>query len=229
MDDRLHGRFGEVRAVASRSIAEAREDRITTTAQALAYSLFMAIPATLLVVLGVFSLVASPADVQRLVDRAGGIMPPEAVTLLTGSLTRATESPGRGVVLTVVGLLLAVWTTTSAATTLMHGLTTAFDRTDERPFLRKRLLAFVIVLCLVVAAALVGAFLILGPYLERWLGGAVGQPGLTAWLWWTVQWPVLILALLAVFAVLLYLGPDAEQRSWKLVTPGAVTALVIWL
>ena len=35
--------------------------------------------------------------------------------------------------------------------------------------------------------------------------------------------------LLLAFAVLLYLGPDVEQRSWKLITPGAVAALVIWL
>ena len=41
-----------------RASREAREDRITTTAQALAYSLFLAIPATFLLLLGVFSLVA---------------------------------------------------------------------------------------------------------------------------------------------------------------------------
>jgi len=27
----------------------------------------------------------------------------------------------------------------------------------------------------------------------------------------------------------LYVGPDAEQRAWKLVTPGAVAAVVLWL
>ena len=29
--------------------------------------------------------------------------------------------------------------------------------------------------------------------------------------------------------MLLYLGPDIEQRSWKLITPGAVTAMILWL
>ena len=40
---------------------------------------------------------------------------------------------------------------------------------------------------------------------------------------------MLIIALLAAFAVLLYLGPDVDQPSWKWVTPGAIVALVIWL
>ena len=214
--------------VGRRAVAEARDDRITTTAQALAYSLFLAIPSALLVALGVFSIVATPADVTRVIDRANGVIPPEAVTLLKDSLSRTTES-GNGILMTVVGLVLAIWTTTSAATTLMEGVTTAFDRKDERSFLRKRLLALLIVLCLLAAAIIVTFFLVLGPYAERWIGDAVGQPGLTSWLWWTAQWPVLVLALLGAFAVMLYLGPDVEQRNWKLITPGAVTAVVIWL
>ena len=54
----------------------------------------------------------------------------------------------------------------------MQGITTAYDRTDERGFVRKRLLALVIVLCLVGAATLVGGFLVFGPYVQRWLGDA---------------------------------------------------------
>jgi membrane protein len=221
-------RFGDPFVVAKRTIAEAREDRISMTAQALAYSLFLAIPSALLVVLGVFSMVASPSDITSLIDRLNGVIPPEAATLLENSLRRSVQA-GHGLVLTIVGLVLALWTVTSAATTLMQGITTAFDRDDDRGFVRKRLLALVIVVCLLAAAALVGAFLVFGPYLERWIGNSVGQPSVTAWVWWTAQWPILVFALLGAFAVLLYLGPDVEQPSWKWVTPGAVVALVIWL
>jgi membrane protein len=215
--------------VARGAVAEARENRVTTTARALAYSLFLAIPSALLVAVGVFSLVVEPEDVRSVIERLNGVIPEEAVTLLTGSLTRTTRSPGHGIAVTAIGLSLAIWTTTSAASTLMEGLTTAFDRTDGRSFLRRRLVALLIVVCLVAAAVVVAVLLVLGPYVEGWLGNAVGHPGLTAWVWWSVQWPVLVVALLGAFAVMLYLGPDAEQRSWKLVTPGAVTAVVIWL
>src|SRR5689334_14767376 len=119
-------RFGDPFVVVKRTIAEAREDRISMTAQALAYSLFLAIPSALLVVIGVFSMVASPSDVTRLIDRLNGIIPPEAATLLENSLQRSVQG-GNGILLTVVGLVLALWTVTSAATTLMQGITTAFD------------------------------------------------------------------------------------------------------
>ena len=112
----------------------------------------------------------------------------------------------------------------------MEGLTTAYDDVDERSFLRKRVLALAIVACLVTAALLVMGLLVLGP-----AGGEVGRGcrrrgaahGM-GW-WWTAQWPLLVVALLLAFAVLLALGPDADGVPWRLVSPGAVTALVVWL
>jgi membrane protein len=215
--------------VGRRAVAEARDDRITTTAQAIAYSIFLAIPASLFVLLGVFSLVADERLVDELIERAQTVMPEEAATLLRDSLQRTSESAGSGILLTVVGLALALWTTTSAAGTLMDGLTTAYDRADGRSFVRKRLLALAIVACLVLAALLVIGLLVLGPHLQRWVGGALDAESATAWIWWTAQWPLLVGGLLFAFAVLLYLGPDVDRPRWRLISPGAVTAVVVWL
>ena len=55
-------------------------------------------------------------------------MPAEAADLLRQSLERSARSTGSNVVLTLLGLALALWTTTSAAGTLMEGLTRAFGR-----------------------------------------------------------------------------------------------------
>jgi membrane protein len=215
--------------VLRRAGADSLDDGLPMVAQALAYSLFLAIPATLLVVLGVFSLFADAGTIESLIDRARAVMPSEAADLLRDSLNRTAASTRSGVVMTLTGLALAVWTTTSAATTLMAGLTITYDRKESRKFVRQRILALVIVGALVVSGALVIGLLVLGPHLERWIGDAVGLPTLTAWLWWSVQWPILIAGLLFAFAIVLYYGPDVEQRSWKLITPGALTAVLIWL
>jgi membrane protein len=215
--------------VLRRALSEAREHGVTTMAQALAYSLFLAIPATALVVLGVFSLLASPSAIQSLVDRAHSIMPAEAVVLLQSSLERSAQSTSSGVLMTVLGLALALWTTTSAATTLMQGVSRAYGAQDERGFVRKRAVALLIVVALVGSALLVVGLLILGPHLERWLGSALGAPSVTAWTWWTAQWPLLFAALSFAFAAILYLGPDVEDRDWKSALPGAVVAVVVWL
>lgn len=221
----VRGAWAVVRLAADR----AKEHRVPLIAQALAYSLFLAIPATLLVLLGVFSLVSDPSDVQELVARLESVMPAEAAELLGESLERSSRSTSGGVILTVIGFLLAVWTTTSAATALMEGITTAFGGTDDRGFARKRLVALVIVACLVVASVLLVGLLVLGPHLQRWLGDATGQESLVGWVWWTAQWPILIVVLLFAFAIVLALGPAVEDRPRIRVSAGAVVALAVWL
>jgi membrane protein len=156
-------------------------------------------------------------------------MPDEAVVLVRKSLERSAEERSRGLVMTVVGLALAVWTTTSAATTLMQGLTKAYDAKDDRGFVRKRATALLIVIALVVCAVLVFGLLILGPHLQRWLGSALDARTVTAWTWWTAEWPLLVAVLSFGFAVVLYLGPDVKHRSWRHTLPGAVVAMIAWL
>lgn len=215
--------------VLRRALREAREDDLALIAKGLAYSLFLAIPATFLVLLGLFSLFADEGDVRELVGRFRAVVPEEAAVLLEQSLRRSAQATGGGVVMTVLGLVLGLWTTTSAATTLMTGLTATYDREDERGFLRRRLVALAIVAALATAGALVLGLLVLGPHLEGWIGRAVGSPTVISWVWWTAQWPILVLGLLVAFAVVLYLGPSVEQPRWQLVTPGAVAALLLWL
>jgi membrane protein len=221
--------YGVGWTVLRRSLRGAREDDISTIAQALAYSLFLAIPAILLVVLGVFSLLADESAVDSLVNRAGTVMPSQATTLLREALLRSISSNRSGVLMTVLGLALAVWTMSSAATALMKGVTLAFDRDDDRGFVRKRLVAFAIDGVLILGGALVLGLLILGPHIEHWTGDAVGAPGVTRWLWWTVQWPILLVGLLFAFVVVLYLAPDVSHPRWAAVLPGAAVAVVVWL
>lgn len=207
----------------------AREDDISTVAQALAYSLFLAIPASILVVLGVFSLLADESAVETLVQHLGTVMPSQATTLLRQALLRSISSSGSGIAMTVVGLALAVWTMSSAATALMKGVTRAYKREEDRGFVRKRLVALAIDAVLVVAGALVLGLLVLGPHIEHWTGDALGAPGVTKWLWWTAQWPILLVGLLFGFVGVLYLAPDVEHPRWASVIPGAAIAVVVWL
>ena len=86
-------------AILKRAGRSALADQITDSAAALAYYTFLSIPATLLVALGVFGLVASPSDVSSLMDHLRGSVPSEAITLLRDSLTRINRSAsghGRG-------------------------------------------------------------------------------------------------------------------------------------
>ena len=212
-----------------RAARESLDDNVPMMASALAYSAFFAIPSALLLVLGVFTLVADESTIQSLVDRLTEIAPSDAATLFGESLERVSQRPSTGVLLTALGFVLAAWSMTSAMGTAMTALNVAYDREDSRGFVRKRLTALAMAAAVGAAALLAGALLVMGPHLRSWLGSALDARTTVAALWWVLQWPILVGAMLFAFAVVLYVAPDVDHRRWQLVTPGSVVAVVVWL
>jgi membrane protein len=220
----------DYRAILVRAGKESVADRITNLAAALAYYSFLAIPSVLLVAVGVFSLVAGPDSVTTIVDKLGGVVPQEALTLIEDSLRRVTEQQsGAGITMTVVGAVLALWSVTGAMDTLMWALNAAYDREETRGFVKRRLTALAMVALMLLAFGLAFGLLVLGPVLSGWIGSAAGLESFVEWLWWTAQWPVLVLGLLFCFAAVLYLGPDVDHPRWRFLTFGTVLAVVVWL
>ena len=216
-------------AIFKRAVKESLDDGIPMIASALAYSSFFAIPATLLLALGLFTLVSDAETIRDFMDRLDAFLPAEATQLLGDSLTRLEEQPSTGILITLFGFALALWASTSAMTTYMAALNIAYDRKDGRSFVRKRLVALGLVVTMGGAVALVVFLLILGPYAQRWIGDLLGIESVLSWAWWVVQWPLLIGGLLLAFSILHYYGPDVEHRAWRFVTPGSAIALVVWV
>ncbi len=216
-------------AIVPRAVKKASNDHITNLAAALAYYAFLAIPSALLVVVGVFSLVASPADVTTLVNKLGTIMPAQATGLIRQSLTQLTQTQGAGIALIGVGGLLAVWSVGGAMQNVMWALNAAYDREETRGFVRRRLTAWAMVVFVFLAFVLSFGLLVLGPALSTWLGSALGAKSVVTIVWWAAQWPLLVVGLLLAFAGVLYLGPNVEHPRWRFLSFGAVVSLCIWL
>jgi len=218
------------RAILVRSFKSFMNDNGMMLAQALAYSTFFAIPSVLLVAVGVFTLVAGPGTIATLMGHFQHVMPSQATSLLGSSLQRLNRNQSASIVMTAVGGVLAVWSTTGAMTSYMTALNLAYERKDKRSFVRKRLVALEMVAAIGCAFLLVAALLIFGPELERLVAGhAGGAAGAVGWIWWVAEWPILLFGLIAAFSTLLYLGPHVEHRRWEFVTPGSVLATVVWL
>ena len=217
------------KAVLVRAVKETKGDNVTDTAATLAYYAFLAIPAALLVGLGAFSVLAGPETIERLLDKLGTVVPAEAIDLLRESLTRATENRNGGLVLLVLGFLLALWTATGAMNAFMRGLNSVYDREETRGFLRQRVTALGMLVCMLLAFGLSFGLLVLGPVISDWLGGLLNLESVFGWIWWTLQWPVLVVGLLLAFAGVLYLGPNVAHPRWRFLTPGSAVAVAIWI
>jgi membrane protein len=217
-------------AAVRRAGKESLNDHITNLAAALAYYAFLAIPSVLLVAVGVFSLVADADLIEEIVQRLEGVVPAEAVTLIEDTLDRVVASTSNtGITMVVVGSVLALWTITGAMETLMWALNAAYDREETRGFVKRRITALAMVILLLLAFVLAFGLLVLGPHVSGWVGSAVGLETVVDWLWWTAQWPILIVGLLGAFATVLYLGPNVDHPRWSFLTVGTAISVVVWL
>ena len=222
--------FADWKAIVIRAGKRFLGDNATMLASALAYSTFFAIPSVLLVVVGLFTLIAGPDTITTLMQHFTTFMPAQATSLLKGSLLRADAHPASSIVLTVIGFVLAVWSVTGAMNSYMLALNIAYERKDRRTFLQKRVVALKMAAVMGIAFALVAVLLIFGPVVEQAIASHAGPAGsVVNVLWWVAQWPILLAGLLVAFATLLYLGPDVEHRTWRFLTPGSLVAALLWI
>jgi membrane protein len=222
--------MGTWRSIVVRACKRLLADNGTMLASAVAYSTFFAIPSVLLVAVGVFTLVAGPDTITTLMQHLRHVMPAQATSLFGSSLRRLDAHTAQSVVVTAVGFVLALWSTTGAMTTYMKAINLAYEREESRSFLRKRLVALAMVAVIGLAFLLVAILLLFGPAVEHLVASHAGPvSGVVGWLWWIAQWPILLGGLLVAFETLLYLGPDTPVRPWRLFAPGSLVAAFAWI
>ena len=216
-------------AVVRTSTRRAMKLPITDVAASLAYYAFLAIPAVLLVAVGVFGLVAGENAVADIVDRLDGVVPDDALTLIDDTLSRVTRSSGSSAGLAAVGLVIAAWTASGAMSALMRGLNRVHGREETRSFARQRLTAAGLLAWSLLAAAVSFGLLVLGAPLSEAVGEAVGAESAVSWIWWAAQWPILAGALYLAVAGILRAGPSGAPGSRRAVLAGAGVTVAIWL
>ena len=207
----------------------AMSDNVGQVAQAIGYNSFLAIPAALLVVVGAFGAFAEPQTIHRWLLEADDVVPKEVIQLLSDSLTQIASARQSGLVILLVGLVLGVWSLSGSMQTLMWGLNVAFQRSETRGFIRRRLIALAMVGCTLVAFAIVFGLFVLAPKLSHFADQHLGYDRSPSTLWTVIQWPVVIVALLMVFAMLMRLGPDLDDPGFHVFTIGGVVSVLGWL
>src|SRR2546429_1650520 len=183
-------------AILRRALKEFSNDHMTNIAAALAYYAFLAIPAALMVAVGLFSLLAGPSAVTTLIGKLLGIVPGQATSLLQGSLKNMTQHKGTALSILTIGGVLALWSLTGAMQNLMWALNIAYDREVGRGFVRRRITALWMVVFALVGFALAFGVLVLGPHLSTWIGNVLSAKSLVKIVWYVAEWPLLIGGLL---------------------------------
>lgn len=207
----------------------AKANRVPILASGVAYHAFLGLFPAVIALIGVTQLIGiSSSAVTSLVSGIGKALPAGASTVLTDALQAAHHRTQGALVATVIAIVVALWTSSSAMSILQSGLDGAYEVPD-RKFVAKRLMAL---LLLVLIAVLGGVAAVLTVFARPFGGFLQHHVGLSASVFdpvWTVARLLATLAtLLTLMASVYRFAPNREHRG-RWFTIGGALATAAWL
>ena len=199
-------------------------DRLPLLSAGIAFFAVLSIAPVLVTALSVYGAVNTPAQALSQLSRVTAMLPTELQPLVADQLTSITTASTQ--VLTVrgvTGLVLALWTATTAMASLIDAFTLAYHEEETRSFLRRTVLAFGFVLG---GALLLGALITVARVVSRVLSEA---PDWVRTVAPSIVWLSLGVLMSGVIAVLYRFAPDRKQAQWRWITWGATGATVLWV
>jgi len=203
---------------------ETTEDDVFNGAAALGFYLMLAIFPAMIFLMAVIPYLPIARVDQAIMDLLREALPPNAAEMFTGVVNEVVGKQSGG--LLSLGLLGALWATSSGMYAVMQELNTTYDVREGRGFLRARLVAIGLSLLFVVLVLGGFSLIVLGGQIQEWLGQRFGISDTLLTLFAAFRWVVIVLGLLLAFALIYYLAPDVKQR-FRFITPGSVVGVLL--
>ena len=225
-DLRKRSWFGTLKRV----VSEFRDDNLTDWAAALTYYAVLSIFPAFIAMISILGLVVDPATITRVVtDVVEQLGPASAVDTFREPIEQVAGNRSTALFGLIFGLAVALWTASNYVGAFMRASNAIYEREEGRPFWKLRPLQILVTLVLVLmAATVVLALIVSGPIAEA-IGSAVGLGDTAVLVWQIAKWPVLLVMVMLMLAVLYWSAPNAKPAGFRWVSPGSVTAVVLWI
>lgn len=207
-------------------VREYLRDDMVTYAAALAYHTLFALFPFLLFLVALLGFLQVPEFFDWLLDRARVALPPNAFSVIEDAVRGIEESQSGG--LLSVSIATAVWSASTGVRALMNALNSAYDVPEGRATWKRYLFSLLFTVGFAFLIVLAISLLVFGPDLMERIADVVGmgEAFVTVWAW--LRWPVVVLLLMLTAGLVYNVVPNIEQ-PFRLITPGAVLAVLAWI
>jgi len=215
-------------AVLKRTVTEFKEDNLTDWAAALTYYGILAIFPALLVLVSVLGLIGESAT-QPLIDNLGQVAPGPAQDIFTSAIQNLQGSQGAAGVFFIIGLVAALWSASGYVAAFMRASNSIYDIEEGRPIWKTLPTRVGLTAVLLVLLAISAVAVTLSGGLAKEVGGLIGLSDTAVTVWNIAKWPVLLLVVSFMFALLYYAAPNVKHPKFSWVSPGGLLAVIGWI
>lgn len=214
-------------AVLRRTGKEFLADDLTDRAAALTYYSVLSLFPALLVLVSLLG-IAGHDTAQRVLDNLQQLTPGAARQIVSSAVEQVQASGGTGSVLAVVGLLAAVWSASGYVAAFIRSANAVYDVAEGRPVWKVTPLRLILTVVLMVLACVSALIVVVSGSIAHQVGTALGIGGTAMTVWSFAKWPLLLVMVTLLIAILYWAAPNARVQGWKWASPGSLLALVIW-
>jgi membrane protein len=215
-------------AVLKRTGKEFMDDGLTDWAAALTYYSILSLFPALIALVSVIGLVGSSAT-DALIENIATLAPSAARDILVNAVTGLAESQGAAGLLFVVGLAGALWAASGYVGAFMRASNAIYDVGEGRPFWKTIPLRIAITLVMLFLLATSAIMVVVTGPLAQAVGDLIGLGDLAVTVWDIAKWPVLVLFVSLMFAILYWASPNVRQPGFLWITPGGILAVLVWM
>ena len=216
------------RTILVRAFRQFRHDHVTDHAAALTYFGILAIFPALLVLVSIMGLFGK-STTTKVLNNVDSLAPGGVASFLHTVITQVQGRAGMAGVGAVIGLVIALWSASGYVAAFMRAANSIYEIGEGRPIWRtipvRILTTLAVVVMLVICVVII---LVTGPIATQ-VGKAFGIGNSLVLVWQIAKWPVLLIVVSLLFAVLYRVTPNVKQPGFRWLTPGGVLAVVLWL
>jgi membrane protein len=207
-----------------RTLKEFSEDNLTDWAAALTYYGVLALFPALVALLSIIGLLTDP---QKLTDALTAVVPQQSARTLNPVIEQIAGNTGTAGFALILGIAGAVWSASGYVGAFTRAANVVYETPEGRKVWKLKPLQLLVTLIGILFAAVIVAMLVLsGPVVDA-IGQAIGLGETAKTIWNVVKWPVMLVVLALMIAVLYYATPNVRLRGFKWVSPGAAVAIVV--
>jgi membrane protein len=215
-------------AALKRTFKQYSQDNVSDWAAALTYYGVLSIFPGILVLVSLLGMLSSNG--QRTVQDAVHQLAPNAqLQNLVNTVLGQVKDPGTAGIAAIIGIVAAFWSASGYTAAFMRASNAIYDVPEGRPIWKTlpiRVGVTAVVGVMLVASA---AIVIFTGDLAKIVGDKIGLGSAAVLTWDIAKWPVLLILVSLMFAILYWASPNAKTGGFRWVSPGGIFAVVLWL
>jgi membrane protein len=214
-------------SVLKRVRVEFGNDQVTDIAAALTYYAVLAVVPGLIVLLSILGLTGTNTNV--ITNQVHSVIPGSAASVITTLINQAKNHHGGAGVAAVAGIVIALWSASGYVGAFMRAANRVYNIGEGRPIWKTAPIRLAVTLFAVVLLVLMAIIVVATGSVAKAIGNSIGVGSTAVLIWDIAKWPLLLILISVLLAVLFWATPNAQQAGIRWISPGGAIASVIWL